>query len=268
MRLIWGNNIFIIKKKKVMSVGNWIKKGAVRFALATAGVEKNTLSQASEITGAGTGSVRPVNQNQLMRDLKEGRVTQEVEQFRRHHYQVLQASEKYKARWGKDGDFKMMTEEEVRQSKVAQGDPYDTYKVEVSIDNTSQSTGLLSEEVVRPIKVDRTIDSGVKLEDVSHLINVRDINGTNKLVEFYITDSPENRRAVLEARHLMTNPGITEFNNITNFSFVAGGHAMLQYEYRILAFDKVVNYNGSYIVKMFAECTNNGTWLAQKYMLD
>lgn len=251
-----------------MSIGNWIKKGAVRFALATAGVEKNTLSQASEITGAGTGSVRPINQNQLMKDLKEGRLTQEVEQFRKHHYQVLQASEKYKLKWGKDGDFKMMTEEEVRQSKVAQGDPYDTYKVEISIDNIPQSAGLLSEDVVRPIKVNRSIHSGIKLEDVSHMVNVRDIDGRNKLIEFYIADLQENRRAVLEARNLMANPGITEFNNITNFSFVAGGHSLLQYEYRVLAFDKVVNYNGSYIVKMFAECTNNGTWLAERFMMN
>jgi hypothetical protein len=251
-----------------MSVGNWIKKGVVRFALATAGVEKNTLSQASEITGAGTGSVRPVNQNQLMKDLKEGRLTQEVEQFRRHHYQVLQASEKFKAKWGKDGDFKMLSEEEIRQSKVSQGDPYDTYKVEVSIDNTAQSEGLLSEEVVRPIKVNRMVNSNVKLEDVSHLVNVRDIDGKNKLIEFYIQDSDLNRRAVLEARNLMANPGINEFNNITNFSFVTPGGSMLQFEYRVLAFDKVVNYNGSYIVKMFAECTNNGTWLAQKYMMN
>jgi hypothetical protein len=253
-----------------MSVGKWIKKGAVSFVMATGGVEKNALSQGGEGTDAGQLSAIPMGQNQLMRDLKEGRVTQQVKEFRKHHYQVLQASEKYKTKWGKDGDFKVLTEEEVTQRRVAQGDPYDNYKVEVSIDNVAISKSLLEfeeKDMVRPIKVLRNVSAGCKIEEAATKLHVRDIDGTRKLLDFYVDDTPENRRAVLEARGLMTNPGITDFNNITNVSFTTTGGNMMVFEYKVLAFDKVVQHNGSFIVKMFAEVIRNGEWAAEKYMI-
>ena len=61
--------------------------------------------------------------------------------------------------------------------------------------------------------------------------------------------------------------GIVDFNNITNVSFTTPGGNMMMFEYRVLAFDKVVEYNGSYIVKMFAESIKNGEWAAEKYMI-
>jgi hypothetical protein len=253
-----------------MSVGKWIKKGAVSFVMATGGVGKNALSQGGENTDAGQLSAIPMGQNTLMRDLKEGNVTQQVKEFRKHHYQVLQAAEKFKTKWGKDGDFKMLTEEEIVSNRVAQGDPYDNYKVEVSIDNVAISKSLLEYEekdMVRPIKVRRNVNSQCRIEESSTKLHVRDIDGTRKLLDFYIDDTPENRRAVLEARGLMTSPGISDFNNITNVSFTTPGGNMMVFEYKVLAFDKVVEYNGSYIVKMFAECTKNGEWAAEKYMI-
>lgn len=253
-----------------MSLKNWVKKGAISFTMAIGNVEKNALSQGGENSEAGQLTSIPMGQNQLMRDLKEGRLTQQVKEFRKHHYQVLQASEKYKAKWGKDGDFRMLTEEEILTNRVAQGDPYDNYKVEVSIDNVAITKSLLEYEekdMVRPIKVLRNVNANCRIEEASTKLHVRDIDGTRKLLDFYIDNTPENRVAVLEARTLMTNPGIVDFNNITNVSFTTPGGNMMVFEYRVLAFDKVVEYNGSYIVKMFAECIKNGEWAASKYML-
>jgi hypothetical protein len=250
-----------------MNVGKWIKKGAVSFMMAARGVEEQALNQ----TGEDMGTVIPAGQNQLMRDLKEGRLTQQVKQFRKHHYMILQESEKYKAKWGKDGDFKMLTEEEIQANRTAQGDPYDNYKVEVTIDNIAISKSLFEHEekdLVRPIKVTRNVNTPVKLENAATKLHVRDIDGTRKLLDFYIDiNDPQNRTAVLEARNLMVNPGITNFNNFTNVSFTTPGGNMMMFEYKVLAFDKVVEYNGSYIVKMFAECTKNGEWAAEKYMI-
>jgi hypothetical protein len=253
-----------------MNVGKWIKKGAVSFIMATGGVEKNALSQTGDGSDAGQLSTIPMGQNQLMKDLKEGNITQQVKEFRKQHYQVLQASEKYKAKWGKDGDFKMLTEEEITTNGVAKGDPYDNYKVEVSIDNDTISKSLFEYEekdLVRPIKVNRHVNADCKIEEVSTKLHVRDIDGNRKLLDFYIENSNENRRAVLEARGLMTNPGITDFNNVTNVSFTTPGGNMLVFEYKILAFDKVVEYNGYYIVKMFAECIKSGEWAAARFMI-
>jgi hypothetical protein len=251
-----------------MGAGKWIKKGAISFTMAVGNVGKNALSQTTNEADNNLSSI-PMGQNQLMKDLKEGNITQQVKQFRKQHYQIQQESEKYKSKWGKDGDFKLLTEEEIASNRVASGDPYDNYKVEVSIDNNAISKSLLEyqeKDMVRPIKVNRNVSSKCKIEESSSKLHVRDIDGTRKLLDFYIDNTPENKLAVLEARQLMTNPGITDFNNITNVSFTTPGGNIMMFEYRVLAFDKVVEYNGSYIVKMFAECTKNGEWAAERFM--
>lgn len=252
-----------------MGIGKWIKKGAVSFSLATTNVEKNALSQEANSLDEGTQNVTPIGQNSLMNDLKQGHLTEQVKQFREHHYMVLKESEKFKAKWGKDGDFEMLNEEEVSRRKVAKGDPYDSYPVEVSVDNREVSSGIYeSVSSTRRVKVRRGVFPKCKIEEHTDLVTIRDIDGKNKLVEFHISiNKPENRLAILEARHLMTNPGVRDFNNITNLNFTTTGGNGLHFEYKMLAFDKVVEYNGNYIVKMFAEQVGEATWIGQKYML-
>jgi len=252
-----------------MGIGKWIKKGAVSFVLATGGVGTNALSQSNEDGGSDTLASVPMSQNQLMRDLKNGTLSEEVKQFRKHHYQVLQASEKYKIKWGKDGDFKVLTEGEVASNRIIKGDPYDNYVTEVAVENKSQMGSLLSEEVVYPVKVQRTVQTNCKIEEVSERVHVRDIDGVRKLIEFYVTinEKPENRMAMLLSEQLMRHPGITDFNNITNISFTTTGGNAMGFSYKMLAFDKVVEYNGSYIIKMFAEVIKNGEWIGERYMI-
>lgn len=251
-----------------MSVGKWIKKGIVSFSLASANVEKNALGQEGTDLSEGNSAVLPMGQNQLMKDLKEGRLTQQVQQFRKHHYLVLREAEKYKARWGRDGDFEMLSEQEIAQRKVSQGDPYDNYPVEVVVDNQPQTKSLFEHDSkIYPIKVRRGVFPRCKLEEHTKMVHIRDIDGRRKLIDFYIEDIPENRIAVLEARNLMASPGIVDFNNITNLNFTTPGGNMMMFEYRMLAFDKVVQYNGNFIVKMFAEVIKNGEWAAEKYMM-
>jgi hypothetical protein len=36
----------------------------------------------------------------------------------------------------------------------------------------------------------------------------------------------------------------------------------------MLAFDKIVEYNNNYIIKMFAEVIEDGRWVGEKYMLN
>jgi hypothetical protein len=66
----------------------------------------------------------------------------------------------------------------------------------------------------------------------------------------------------------MIQPGFTDFNIISNVSFTTPGGNAMMFSYKVLAFDKVITYNGNYVVKMFAECTDNGTWVAEKYMMN
>jgi hypothetical protein len=251
-------------------LGQWVKKGVVSFSLASGRVEKDLLNQKSqELDNARDAQISPYYRNQLMQDLKEGRVTQRVKEFRAKHYLILKESEKYKLKWGKDGDFELLTEEEVKASKNAKGDPFDNYPVEITVDNKAISKGIFEESKVRPIKVRRGVFPRHRIEEHCETVLIRDIDGKNKLIEFYIPNGQYANRSILkEVEYLKNNPRVNDFVNITNLSFTTPGGDMLQFEYKMLAFDKVVEYNGNYIVKMFAECTTDGRWAAEKYMLN
>jgi hypothetical protein len=87
-------------------------------------------------------------------------------------------------------------------------------------------------------------------------------------VEFYIPTYTQNKQVISEVIDISRNPRVTDFININKLYFTTPGGNPLEFEYKMLAFDKIVEWNGNYIVKMFAECTKSGVWAAQKYMLD
>jgi len=70
-----------------------------------------------------------------------------------------------------------------------------------------------------------------------------------------------------ECLNLIKTKSLTDFCNFTNLSFTTPGGNAMDFSYKILAFDKVVRHNGSYIVKMFAECLVDGRWVGEKYII-
>lgn len=278
-----------------MGVGDFIKKGFVTLALATSKVEKDWKSTSEEEDMKNNAMVTPYYRNNLMNDLKEGRLSQRVQEFRKHYYQVLRKSNDYKFDYrtgsmikldenskdefgqllgeGFDYDFtktpNKLNENNIRNLRSIQGDPYDSYRVEISIDNNPEEGGFLNDfSGVRRIKIGRVSETRTKIENYTETIHVRDIDGKNKLLDFYV---PKNRQitphhVMGELEYLKTNPTITDIINFQNMSFVTPGADMLAFEYRMLAFDKVVEYNGYYIVKLYAEVIKDGEWVAEKYM--
>jgi hypothetical protein len=213
--------------------------------------------------------VTPYYRNQLMQDLKEGKLTQRVKEFRAKYYLVLRESEKYKTKWGADGDFTLLTEEEIKSNRNAKGDPYDNYQVEVTVENRSLSNGLFEEQSSKTIKVQRGVFPKNKLEDYAELMLIRNIDNKNKLVEFYIPKYGDKSKSVInEINDITRNPRVTDFVNITNVSFITPGGNPLKFSYKMLAFDKIVEYNNNYIIKMFAEVIEDGRWVGEKYMLN
>lgn len=244
---------------------DWIKKGAVTFALSLGKVEKDFLAQndSEDILNNNYGIVNPYIKNQLMQDLKEGNLTQQVKEFRKKHYQILKESAKYKF---KDGQ--LLSEQEVRAMRVAQGDPFDSYPVEIAFDNKAIGVSLFESSTVRPLKVQRGVTPRHKIENYTSNIHVRTVEGNNKLLDFYIPKSSENQLIMNELENLKRTRKITDLVNFTKTSFTTQDSEMLVFEYRMLAFDKVVEHNNCYIIKMFAECITDGRWVAEKYVID
>lgn len=239
---------------------DWIKKGAVTFMAAFGKTEKDAFAQngSEDLLKNNTGVVSPYVANQLMQDLKEGRLTQQVKEFRKKHYEILRESAKFKF---KDGQ--LMTEEEVRQSKIAQGDPYDSYQVEVVFSNKALGVSLFEGGEVRPLKLQRGVVSRHKLENHTSTVHVRTIDGNNKLIDFYVPKAEGNESIIREIEQIKRNPRVTDLTNFTKMSFTTQDAEMLTFEYKMLAFDKIVEYNNNYIVKMFAECITDGRWAAE-----
>jgi len=243
---------------------DWIKKGVVTFSMAAGKMEKDLLAQngSDEVLNNNNGIVNPYVSNQLMQDLKEGRLTQQVKEFRKKYYQILKESAKYKFKNGE-----LLMEHEVKQMKIAQGDPYDSYPVEVVFDNKPIGKSLFESEMVRPMRVQRGVVPRHKIENYTNNIHVRNIDDKNKLIDFYIPKSSENQSIISELEHIKKNPKVSDIVNFTKIKFNTQDSEMLEFEYKMLAFDRVVEYNNNYIVKMFAECTIDGRWMGQKYMI-
>ena len=243
-----------------MGAKEWVRKGLVTFSLSLGKTEKDAFSQngSEDLLRNNVGIVNPYVSNKLMQDLKEGRVTQQVKEFRKKHYEILRESAKYKY---KDGQ--LLSETEVRQMKVTQGDPFDNYPVEVVFDNKAVGTSLFEEGVVRPMKIQRGVVPKFKLENYVSALHVRTVDGANKLLDFYIPKKAENTSIIREIEMIKNNPKVTDLVNFTKTKFTTQDAEMLTFEYRMIAFDKVVEHNNNYIVKMFAECVTDGRWSAE-----
>lgn len=245
-------------------MSDWLKKGLVTFSIALSKVEKDVFAQneSEELLRKNIKAVNPYVSNQLMQDLKNGNLTHEVKQFRKRYYQILKESAKYKFKNGE-----LLSESEAIKMKKVQGDPNDNYPVEIVFDNKAISAGLVEGvSEVRPLKIKRVVTPRHKIENYTSTIHIRDIDGKNKLIDFYIPVKPGNDSIIREIETIKTNPKVTDLVNFLNVSFTTQDSEMLVFEYKTLAFDKVCLYNNNYIVKIFAECITDGRWAGEIFM--
>ena len=203
------------------------------------------------------GIVNPYSSNKLMMDLKQGRLTREVKEFRKKHYQILKESARFKFKNGQ-----LLSEEDAVKMKLTQGDPYDNYPVEIVFDNKAICASLYEMQEVRPMKVKRGVIPRYKLENYTSVIHVRNIDGTHKLLDFYIPKGIDNHLLLNELEYLKRSNKLNDLVNITECYFTTQDVEMLKFSYKILAFDKVVDHNNNYVVKLFAEVVEDGRWVA------
>jgi len=128
----------------------------------------------------------------------------------------------------------------------------------------------------KTIYIQRNLVPKFELEKYAKKLIVRKIDKTNKLLEFYISTYPDeydrkSRLLLSEIKKIMNGytSTITEFNKI---GFITdkciGAKDGLEYEYKIIKFDKVIKFNGYYVLKFLATKTINGDNIFEKYKLD
>jgi hypothetical protein len=115
-----------------------------------------------------------------------------------------------------------------------------------------------------------------ELESYVQKMLVRNISNDEKLLELYVSAYTDeyNRKSRLfinEIKRAIKNPRFTDMLDITKVNFITdkaiGSADGLEYEYEIKKFDKIIEFNGSYVIKFIAKPIVNGDNIFEKYKL-
>lgn len=151
--------------------------------------------------------------------------------------------------------------DEVLKSENENGDIVATHGI---IDSVEYFATNKSE---RPIIISRETIPNFYLENFTIKMNVRTINETDKLLEFYVSKYPDeynrtSRLFISEIKKIMTEnhqSTMLEFNGVNFITYKSlGADDFLEYEYNNIVFDKVVEFNGYYVIKFNAKLKTNG----------
>lgn len=121
---------------------------------------------------------------------------------------------------------------------------------------------LASNKTNRPLKINREFTPKFKLEDYITKFNVRTISNDKKLIEFFISQYPKDDSItsnifIKELEKKYENKSISAIYDISEIETITyksiGVSDFKLFKYKILSFDKITLFNGSYLLKYIAE---------------
>jgi hypothetical protein len=125
-----------------------------------------------------------------------------------------------------------------------------------------------------PIRIFRETIPKFDIETYVKKLNIRTIDEDTKLLEFCVSKypDPDNKRSILflkEIEKAKTNPRVCTMLEIKKVSFITykclGVSDFLEFEYDITSFDKIIEFNGTYVIKFIAKTTKNGDDVFEKH---
>lgn len=125
-----------------------------------------------------------------------------------------------------------------------------------------------------PIKIERNLLPKFEIEKYAKKMHIRTISDKEKLLEFVFSKFPDEfdrktRLFISELKRAMENPRSSSIIEISEVGFITnktlGVKDFLQYHYRILGFDKIIEFDGHYVMKFKAKPLINGESIAAKY---
>ncbi len=158
--------------------------------------------------------------------------------------------------------------DEVLESHNEQGD---LIKSHGSIDSIGYYATNKSE---RPLIIKRNQLPNFYIENFTTKLNVRVINDKERLLEFYVSKYPDeynrtSRLFVSEVKKIMTESyksSLIEFDSVNFITYKnIGVDDFLEFEYDIVEFDKIIEFNGSYVLKFKATVKINGEDVFEKH---
>ena len=114
------------------------------------------------------------------------------------------------------------------------------------------------------------------LDEIDRWIQVLSdaINKTEKLLEFYVSKYVDeynrtSRLFISDIKKAIIEPDkstILEFSGVNFITYKCMGvDDFLEFEYEIISFDKIIEYNGFYVVKFIAKVNVNGVDMLEKH---
>ena len=288
-----------------MGLRHWLKRKMTSIALATGSVEKSALGQdGGSDLGSGSAQHQRHRQGSLADALTQGEVTQEVKEVRWRMYKVLEESKKFKTNViGYDEDGYMLTEQveidstskrglskiKMDDTKYSETDEakesrYKYYPLELIVNNEVETKSIVdsfgeidsgrSKATNTAINCLREGPVKFNIEKFANKMNVRGISDTEKLLEFYISIYPnkDNRKTFLfisQIKKTIINPRSGDFLDIVGVDFVSsntvGAMDLHEFKYVITKFDKIVEFDGYYVIKFKANVIVNGVSLYEQF---
>jgi hypothetical protein len=125
-----------------------------------------------------------------------------------------------------------------------------------------------------PVVVTRGFRPKFEIEKYAKKLHVRKIDDQIKLLEFYISKYPDDydrktRLLISELKRTFENPRGSDILDINEVKFITyntlGSKDFYLYEYKVESFDKIIEFDGFYVIKFKCVVTTNGEYLLEKY---
>ncbi len=161
--------------------------------------------------------------------------------------------------------------DEVEKSQNEYGDLIVTHGVINSLEYFATN------KAERPIIITRTELPNFNIENFTLKLNIRTINETDKLLEFYVSKYPDeynrtSRLFISEINKIINDDIKSSMLNFESVNFITyktlGADDFLEYEYTNITFDKIVEYNGYYIIKFISKIKIDGNNILENYRVD
>jgi hypothetical protein len=135
----------------------------------------------------------------------------------------------------------------------------------------------ITNKTEKPIIISSEKTRRFSLENFTKKLNVRHISENKKLLEFYVSIYPDlynrtSRIFISEIKKIINDNKKSDIIDINNVNFITykaiGVNDFLEYKYEIQSFDKIVEYNGNYVIKFIAKPIINGEDITIKFIQD
>jgi hypothetical protein len=126
------------------------------------------------------------------------------------------------------------------------------------------------------IQIGRECPPKFQLEKYTKKLNIRRIDENTRLLEFYVSKYPNeyDRRSdvfINNVCKISENPRVSSIIDFTGVTFTTYGdtgvHDNKSYKYNNLSYDKTVEFDGHYVIKMRGMVIENGLDLTEKYRM-